>query len=77
MICRHRVSLTLHIIFCSCEGLVDNLLIMNVRQFYGQKKFTSVLAGREDAENDDEFLDDSVLSKFKVFGFCRLRARVF
>ena len=41
------------------------------------KKVAAVLAGRKDVENDGEFLDDSVLSKFKVYGFCRLRVRVF
>ena len=40
-------------------------------------KFTAGPASREDGKSDDNFLDYSVLSKFKVFGFTRLDARVF
>ena len=48
-----------------------------VRRFYHRKKFTAVLAAGKNVESNDELLDDKVLSKFKVFGFCRLGARVF
>ena len=49
------------IMLCSCKKLVDNSLIIIARRFYGRKKLTAVVAGKKDVENDDEFLDDSVL----------------